>query len=112
MGCTIEAENYYLTMAMVNNPGRYEIALDDARADMQKLHGSESSAPATGAVVTLCRCWSYPSDGGPEKVMQYLDVALMAELAETEGVDLRIIYLMRSAFDIFVSTTVYRNFHR
>lgn len=110
--CFIGADRYYLTHAMAKSPTHYAAIIDRARDDMRALARSAKSVSSPGAVETLCGRWSYPSDAGRDKVFQYLDVALMAELAEAEGVDLRIIYLKRSAQDILISTTVHRHFDR
>lgn len=46
------------------------------------------------------------------KVFGYLDLGLLAEVAEAEGVDLRVLYLRRSARDVVVANTVHRDFHK
>lgn len=55
---------------------------------------------------------SYPNYGGSDKPLQYVDVRLLAAAAEDEGVDLRLVYLSRSALDIVVSTTRHETYHR
>ncbi|CAN0455879.1 unnamed protein product [Laminaria digitata] len=54
--------------------------------------------------------YSYPDGWGLNKVMKYLDLRLLAEAAEAEGVDFRILYLQRPAKDILVANTIHRNF--
>lgn len=53
---------------------------------------------------------SYPNFDGQDKTLQYVDFQVLAEEAEKAGVDLRIIYLSRSARDILVADTVHRHF--
>ncbi|CAN0332103.1 unnamed protein product, partial [Hapterophycus canaliculatus] len=43
---------------------------------------------------------SYPYSVGAHKVFQYTDLRMLADLAEEEGVDLRVVYLRRSAQDM------------
>ncbi|CAN0311826.1 unnamed protein product [Scytosiphon promiscuus] len=42
--------------------------------------------------------------------MQYVDPRLMAEAAEAEGVDFRVLYLKRSAKELLLADTVHRHF--
>lgn len=53
---------------------------------------------------------SFPSFGGPDKPLQYVDLKILAREAERVGIDLRLIYLGRSARDILISTTQHRHF--
>lgn len=53
---------------------------------------------------------SYPNYGGQDKDLQYVDLPLLVSAAEAEGVDLRLIYLSRSAMDVVTSTTRHRDF--
>lgn len=46
------------------------------------------------------------------KVFGYLDLELLAEVAEAEGVDFRVLYLRRPARDIVVADTIHRDFHK
>jgi len=52
---------------------------------------------------------SYPNFGEPLKIFKTPDVRLLAELAEDEGVDFRVLFLHRSAAEMLKSTTG-RNF--
>lgn len=56
------------------------------------------------------RTMSFPSFGGPDKPLQHVDLTILAREAENVGIDLRFIYLGRSAKNILVSTTQHRNF--
>ncbi|CAN0408704.1 unnamed protein product [Laminaria digitata] len=53
---------------------------------------------------------SYPSGLGPDKALRYLDLRMLAEVAEEEGVDLRVLYLRRSAKDLLIANTIHRKF--
>lgn len=53
---------------------------------------------------------SYPKGHGQDKVLKYVDLPLIALAAEAEGLDLRILYLSRSAVDVVTSTTKNRHF--
>lgn len=54
--------------------------------------------------------YSYPHGSGQKKLMKYIDLRLLAEVAEKEGVDFRVLYLRRSVKDILVADTVHRHF--
>lgn len=47
---------------------------------------------------------------GGEQVFQYVDLRQLAENAEREGIDMRVIYLRRSAKDMLFSNIVHRRF--
>ena len=53
---------------------------------------------------------SYPNFEGPDKALQYVDFRLLAEEAERAGVDVRFVYLNRSARSILVSDTQHHNY--
>lgn len=53
---------------------------------------------------------SFPNFNGPNKPLQYVDLKVLATEAERAGIDLRMIYLGRSAKDVLVSTTEHRHF--
>ncbi len=46
---------------------------------------------------------SYPNYDGEDKAIQYVDFRLLAEEAERAGVDVRFVYLNRSARAVLVS---------
>lgn len=101
---------YWTERSMVRSPSSYAQNLERAHEAMKKLAFQGDSLSGPGHISALCHFISYPTDYGPKKVMQYLDLGLLAEVAETEGVDLRAIYLKRSAHEIIVANTVHRNF--
>ncbi len=53
---------------------------------------------------------SYPNLNGPDKTLQYVDFRLLAEEAERAGVDVRFIYLNRSAKSILISNTEHHHY--
>lgn len=53
---------------------------------------------------------SYPNFNGAEKTLQYVDFRLLAEEAERAGVDVRFVFLTRSARSILVSDTEHNNY--
>ena len=55
---------------------------------------------------------SFPSFSGEDKPLQYVDLRVLAAEAERVNIDLRLVYLSRSARDILTSTTVHRHFGR
>lgn len=60
--------------------------------------------------VTRIGMMSYPNFGGPDKPLQYVDIFMLAQLAEQAELDFRVVYMQRNALDVMVSTTVKRNF--
>lgn len=69
----------------------------------------ERTMDDSGIIVHLDMA-SFPAGHGPNKVITYPDVRLLAEVAEEEGIDLRVVYLQRSARDMLISDTVHRSF--
>lgn len=74
---------------------------------LQYARGTDLSDPCDGTGMM-----SYPNFDGNDKPLQYVDLRLMATAAEDEGVDLRLVYLSRSALDIAVSTTRHHAYDR
>ena len=56
--------------------------------------------------------YSYPRGRGPNKALRYFDLRMLAEVAEAEGVDLRVLYLRRPVKDILIANTVHRDFQK
>ena len=100
-----------IKQAMERSPTYYRERVEEARGYMQTLAQYASSLPPKKAGTMLCGRNSYPRLTGPEKVFSYIDLGTLANLAEDEGVDLRVIYLKRSAKQMIISTTVHRNFY-
>lgn len=101
---------YYLPVFMGTNVSTYVQAQDQAKEEMRRLAEHAAALPPPGAVY-MHNTWSYPTFTGPQKVMQYLDIKRMSDVAEESGVDLRVLYLRRSAKGLLVANTVHRNFH-
>ena len=110
-----ECASMYLRLelqhSMDSSPSFYRDNMKKARISMRGLAKRGSSLAPDEAVAMLCGRYSYPRNWGVNKVFQYIDLGTLADLAEQEGVDLRVIYLKRSAHDIAISTTVHRDFH-
>ena len=101
---------YYTKISMKSSPHAYSYLCKHAREDMQNLALQEQSLPWPGHLTHLCREQSYPSGNGQNKVVHYIDLRMLAEIAEEEGVDIRVVYLKRSAHDLLVANTVHRGF--
>ncbi|CAM9821108.1 unnamed protein product [Pylaiella littoralis] len=98
----------------------YELARRHLREEMEKLatYAEELLSKDKAAMVSFAPCrfqtgtgmMSYPNFNGDDKAIQYVDFQLLAEEAERAGVDLRIIYLSRSARSILISDTQHNNY--
>lgn len=110
----------YVADTMNYSPSNYANARDHALRRMRKVAAKEEKLEAPGTVVTAqetqvsipgCfKVMSYPNYPGKDKVFQYLDLAVLAQAAEAEGVDLRVVYLQRSAKEIMLADTSHRHF--
>lgn len=115
---------YYLVDAMAGSALQYNNSIGDARREMRTLAEKGQGLSFPGSVATvqggfimhpkkcvgLAGMLSYPTHNGAEKVQQYMDLRELAEVAEAQGVDLRVVYLQRAAKSIIRSTTVHRHF--
>ena len=63
-----------------------------------------------GTVVSVPGRHSYPNGFGPNKALKYIDLRMMAETAEEEGVDFRVLYMRRPVTDIIIANTIHRDF--
>lgn len=106
------AEFYQLPYSMGQGVPRYSKALDSARGEMRKLaqRGAELDHP--GTMLLFPGRLSYPYAFGPNKGLNYIDLRILAEVAEEEGVDFRVLYMKRSATDLLTSVTVHRKFQK
>lgn len=77
---------------------------------MQRLAALAEDINRPVSIATPSVTPSYPFGKGSTKPLKYVDPRMLAELAEGEGVDLRIIYLKRSAHDLLVENTIHRQF--
>lgn len=108
----VNNEPYAIHLSMGGNAQHYNTELCRARKDMRKLgqRGEELDFP--GTVVSMGSRNSYPNGNGPNKALKYVDLRLLAEVAEEEGVDLRVVYLRRRAKDLIIADTNHRHIQR
>ncbi|CAM9990016.1 unnamed protein product, partial [Scytosiphon promiscuus] len=105
------AWEYGCQTSMSGTLSRYMESLHLSREQMQGFAAAERGLQEGQAmVVHFGKFISYPYLGGSNKVFQYTDLRTLAELAEGEGVDLRIVYLRRSAKDLVIADTMHRDF--
>lgn len=101
---------YYLPTFMATSTTNYAQQEHKAREAMKRLAEQAAALPPPGSVYILHNSWSYPTFHGTHKVTQYIDLQRIAEVAEDTGVDLRVLYLRRSAKGLLVANTVHRHF--
>lgn len=119
------AHSIYLPLTMHLTALTYLEAQNSLRMEMRRLAELEKDLQAPGTFVTVQRTnqvqeeecpslgeLSYPNNNGPDKALAYPDLQRLAQLAEEEGVDFRIMYLQRSAKALFLSNTSHRGFHK
>ncbi|CAM9696191.1 unnamed protein product, partial [Scytosiphon promiscuus] len=117
------AKPYVVLHALESSPSNYSTAIQQASSDMSELVLQEQLAPPMGSVATIqgsargdegCKngvgMLSYPNFSRENKVFQYLDLRQLVENAEEKGIDIRVIYLQRSAKDMLFSNIVNRHF--
>eukprot|EP00903_Cladosiphon_okamuranus_P013988 g13009.t1 len=115
--CSV-AKALYPGVSIPKSKEDYKRARRDLRQEMQNLATfAEEELPegkATMASFGACRfvsgMMSYPNYNGQEKTLQYVDFRLLAEEAERAGVDVRFVFLTRSARSILVSDTEHNNY--
>ena len=100
----------------------YRDGLEELNTAMDALalnaHGSNDSERVALATFSSCNesyhvgTMSYPVFGGEDKAIQQVDLRILAAEAERVNVDLRVVYLSRSAEEILASTTEHRHFGR
>lgn len=107
---TVNVGIYHVQYSMGKKVQHYSDVIGWGRAEMRKLAEREAELPSPGTVMFVHGKYSYPDGFGMDKVMKYLDLRLLAEAAEAEGVDFRVLYLQRPVKDILVADTVHRRF--
>ncbi|CAN0098919.1 unnamed protein product [Ectocarpus sp. 6 AP-2014] len=105
-----DAMKYFATVTMGGEAETFTTTGHKAKENMRKLAEWAATLSSPGSLQFL-PIISYPANGGPLKVMQYADLRIIAEHAESEGVDLRVLYLRRSAQGMVIANTVHRKFH-
>lgn len=105
----LDVHPFYLPVCMGESASSYAEAEREATAGIRTLVKLAAHLP--GPTFYLPKnTLSYPQNGGPGKVLQYSDLRMVAQAAEMEGVDLRVVYLKRSARDMIIANTVHRQF--
>ena len=100
---------FYLPFAMGESAAHFAATDLQARKEMKGL--VQQAADLPGPTVCLPdHASSYPQNPGPGKVMQYTDLRRIAEAADSEGIDLRVVYLKRSARGLISANTNHRHF--
>lgn len=97
---------------MSGTAAHYAEKYQAAGEEMRKLALRGDSLKPPGTLAQVSGRYSYPFDKGPDKVLQYIDMRMMAEVAETQGVDFRVLYLRRSVKDMVIANTVHRDFQK
>lgn len=104
--------HYYVPSSMNASAIHFAEADDRAREEMRRLAEHAVGLPLPGSVYVMHNSWSYPSHPGAQKAVQYMDLPRLAEVAESAGIDLRVLYLRRAAKGIVVADTVHRGFQK
>ena len=100
---------FYLPSAMGGSASDFAENERLGRLEMKEL-AREAAGLANPAIYFPSHPWSFPANPGPAKVLQYDDLRRMTEAADLEGLDVRVVYLKRSAQDIIIADTVHRHF--
>lgn len=110
--CELSVYPYYVPSCMGGAVNALVDAESQASEEMKKLRERLAYLPEAGSVCITAHAYSYPSLNGPEKVMQYIDLPRLAESAEAEGIDMRVVYMRRSAEELIIANTVHRSFQK
>lgn len=103
---------YFIIVSMAGNVQEYRSGLRSARETMHNLAQRGEKLETPGTLTFMDMLPSYPKGRGPDKALKYLDLRMLAEVAEEEGVDLRVLYLRRSAKDLLIANTIHRKFQK
>lgn len=123
-GCGL-SPSIYLPITMGHTATRYSQAQNRLRMEMRRIAELERDLQPPGTFITVQKtnqlqdeecgslgAMSYPNNHGPDKALANPDLQQLAQMAEEEGVDFRILYLQRSAKALFLSNTSHRGFHK
>lgn len=102
---------FYVPAIMKKSAAAFHMTFDAARDDMLSLAQQAERLPYPGSFRVL-KGRSFPTGFGVHRVLQYMDLRLIAEAAEAGGVDLRVLYLKRSARELLLADTVHRHFQK
>ncbi|CAB1099247.1 unnamed protein product [Ectocarpus sp. CCAP 1310/34] len=106
-----EIYEYYAPLKMGQNVKQFTMSSHNAVENMRRLAEWAANLSSPGALEFFSIPCSYPVNSGPLKVMQYMDLGMIAETAEGAGIDFRVLYLRRSAKEVVIANTVHRKFH-
>lgn len=112
IGCRIGKLLYVPTL--LSTPSSFAKAQSDLREQVHKLVEIEERMESSNSSISMvngCRMLSYPMGGGKDKVFRYVDLQMVAEVAEKEHIDFRVIYLQRSARQLLVSNVLHSGYH-
>ncbi|CAN0045410.1 unnamed protein product [Ectocarpus sp. 12 AP-2014] len=102
---------YYAPRMMGGEAKRFTTTSHEAMENMRHLAEWAATLSSPGTLEFFQPSCSYPARRGPLKVMQYMDLRRVAETAEGQGIDFRVLYLRRSAKEMVIANTVHRKFH-
>ena len=100
---------YRIDYSMSSNIEKYKNVVEKSKYNMDVLY--DETILDSPNLVYVTGGYSYPTNSGQDKAFQCPDLRPIAEDAEESGIDLRIIYLKRSAKDSIISNTDHRQFH-
>ncbi|CAN0098855.1 unnamed protein product [Ectocarpus fasciculatus] len=103
---------FFISTTMRTSSTVFAAAFQQGRDQMRELAQRSQTLASPGTVQFVSGGISYPCGNGPQKVQQYVDLRLLAEAAEAEGVDLRVLYMKRSAKELLLADTVHRGFQK
>lgn len=103
-------ESFLVNRSITRKASNYFERSNRATTEMKALAKQAATLPAPGTIAKTKGRFSYPARTGARKVFQYIDVQVIAEKAEEEGIDFRVVYLQRSARDMIIANTVHRQF--
>ena len=100
---------YRIDYSMSSNIEHYKNVVENSKYNMDVLY--DKTILDSPNLVYINGAQSYPANNGQDKAFQCPDLRTIAEDAEESGIDLRVIYLKRSAKDSIISNTDHRQFH-
>lgn len=108
----VNRDLYTMEHTMGGSAQHYGTNLNAARENMRKLARRGADLQGPGTVVFMPGKNSYPNGPGPRKALKYMDLRMLAEVAEEEGVDLRVLYLRRPVEGTLLANTIHRQFQK
>lgn len=108
----LSAGRFHIRSSMGSTARHYSDLIDQSRTAMRTLAKVGADLPPPGTMMLMHGWYSYPDGIGKEKALMYLDLRVLAEVAEAEGVDFRVVYLRRPAKDMLLANTVHRRFQK